>query len=357
MTDPEDAAEAGNSFLAYLYGAKVESPPASTPDRVQSVTDRSPTEFFTPDRVDTVTDRSPTEFFTPDRVDAVTDRSPTASPEKTDGSSATSSTVPEPPGIDVAEAVRDALADVIAVPITNLVMVNLRSLGDGGKNGAAGERIDTTSEGLQAIVDPARIPSVLVEKAVTHLIAPIAAATFGPIGPVIAIFAGNFAGELTHQALDADRNVTGIQRAEGAIQLTGAFANARIGRLAESESFRDYVSGVTGRQIAAIIGHDSGAATGLNGERVTGRPPAITAVVAAYEVDIPGSRSRSTLSADSTTVRIRPASFAVLECIPGEAVFRQWRSGSHEFLRLTDGTVFKRRIGGARPDRWARVSG
>ena len=289
MTNPEDAAEANNSFLAHIFGARAESPPASDPGKVKSVTDQQRPAFSDPGKVKSVTDqqrpafsdpgkvKSVTDqqrpaFSDPGKVKSVTDQQRPAFSEKTDASSATSSTVPEPRGIDVPQAVRDALADVIAVPITNVVMVNLRSLGNGGKNGAAGERIDTISEGLQALVDPARILSGLVEKAVTHLAAPIAAATFGPIGPVIAIFAGNFAGELTHQALDSDRNVTGIQRAESAIQLTGAFADARIGRLAESESFRDYVSGVTGRQITAIISHDSGAAPGRNGERVTGRP-------------------------------------------------------------------------------------
>lgn len=264
-------------------------------------------------------------------------------------------------GRDVAKAAEKALADVVAVPITDVVMAGVMPLDGGGENLAAGVQIDKISGAMQEVVDPARIPSALVEKAVTHLLThlltPIAAAVFGPVGPVIAIFVGDFAGELTHQVLDAGRDSAGIQFAESAIELTGAFADARIGRLAESQPFSEYVSSLVGQQIVAIIDKDTSTPASHEAERATGRTPAITAIVAAFEVDIPPSRSGSDSSADSTTTRVRPASLAVLTCIPAAAVARQWKSGSHEYLRLTDGTLLRRRIDGDRPGRWIRVDG
>ena len=227
---------------------------------------------------------------------------------------------------------------------------------EGGGNAATREDIDTISQALAEFVDPAEIPSVLVEKTVTHL----ATAAFAPLGPpglVIAVFVGKLAGELTHQALDAGRNPAAIQRAESAIELADGFADARIGQLAESEPFREYVSGLLSRSIAAIIHEDNGVASAHRAERLSDRAPTIAAVVVAYEVETPAITSGSALSGDSTVVSVRPASFAVLECVPAEAVASRWRRGSYEFLRLVDGTLIKRRIDGGAFGPWSWVSG
>jgi hypothetical protein len=244
-------------------------------------------------------------------------------------------------GLDINEAASTALADLVATPITKLTMAGIGTLEDGGGNEAAGELVDHFSEALQNIVDPARIPAGLVEKTVTHLVS-AATATLGPIGPVVAIFAGKFAGELTHQVLDADRDPAGIQSAENAIELADAFADARIGRLAESEPFADYLNDMLGKPIEAIVSEDASAAASRKKERETGKGPAITAIIAAYEVRGPASESDSASPGDSTPVRLRPVSVAVLECIPAKAVVRRWRSDSYEYLLLSDGTVVKR---------------
>jgi hypothetical protein len=66
------------------------------------------------------------------------------------------------------EAARDALADLVAAPDAKLTMAGIRRFNDGGENEAVGELIDHFSEALQDIGDPARIPSRLVEKTITH---------------------------------------------------------------------------------------------------------------------------------------------------------------------------------------------
>jgi hypothetical protein len=243
--------------------------------------------------------------------------------------------------IDISEAVSSAFADLVATPITKLTMAGIGTLEADGGNEAAGELIDHFSEALQDIVDPARIPVGLVEKTVTHLVS-AATAALGPIGPVVAIFVGKFAGELTHQVLDADRDPAGIESAENGIELANAFADARISQLAESEPFTEYLTNLLGKPIEAIVSEDASAASSRKKEQKISRRPAITALIAAYEVSVPARESGSGSSDDSATIQLRPVSVAVLECIPDEAVVKRWRSGPHEYLRLSDGTVVKR---------------
>ena len=261
-------------------------------------------------------------------------------------------------GLDLEDALRDALVNVVTVPITNVVMAGIMPLDSGSENVTAGEQINKVSGMFEAVVDPARIPSALVEKAVTHLLTPIAAAAFGPAGPIIAMFVGNFADELTHQVLDAGRDSAGIQFAESAIELTGAFADAQIGRLAESQPFSEYISGLVSQQIVAIVSGDADAGPSARhkAQSVPGQASAITAVVAVYEVDTLQSRSRPVSSAGSTTMQVRPALFAVLECIPAKSVVERWSWGLYEYLRLADGTLLRRRIGKDRPGRWTWVT-
>jgi hypothetical protein len=254
---------------------------------------------------------------------------------------------PDATDIDIRGAASQALADLVATPITKVTTASIRTLeGDDG-NEAAGELVDHYCEALQNIVDPARIPAGLVEKTVTHLFS-AATATLGPIGPVVAIFAGKFAGELTRQVLDADRDPAGIESAENAIELTNAFADARVGRLAESEPFAEYLNDLLGKPVEAIVSEDSSAAASHKKEREIGRRPAITAIIVAYEVRVPANESGSGSSDDSATIRLRPVSVAVLDCIPTKAVVNRWRSGSYEYLRLSDGTVAKRFFRGHR---------
>jgi len=258
-------------------------------------------------------------------------------------------------GPDVTEAAIDAVAAVITVPITSAVMAGVTPLGGADINAVAGERVDNICEALQDIVDPARIPSALVSRAVTHLLAPLATASFGPIGPVIAIFAGNFAGEFTHQILDASLDCADIQQAESAIELAGVFTDTSIGRLAESQPFADYVSDLVGRQVAAIIDKRVDPVACHESKPVTRKTGTITAVIAVYEVDASPSRSGSAASSELRTLRVRPASFAILKCIPADTVATQWQEGRYEFMLLADGTTLKRRIDGALSGRWSQV--
>ena len=254
---------------------------------------------------------------------------------------------------------------MVAKPITDFVMRGVPSE-RGGVNAAAGEGIDKFCEGLTLIADPARIPSVVAEKVVAHLTAHLLAATTlayplppldlllivfppstpGPIGPIVVFFAGKFASELTHEVVDGGRDAAGAEAAVGTIELVGGFADEQIGRLAESEPFREYLSDLISEPIAAIIGGDARAAPDQRADEDTGRPATITAVVAAYEVRSPAGGSGSTERGGPAAVQVRPASFAVLACIPKGAVTARWRSVSHEFLLLADGTLVKCRVHG-----------
>jgi hypothetical protein len=236
-----------------------------------------------------------------------------------------------------------------------------RLLNGSGEN-APTEGIDEITEVLQTIVDPARIPSLLAEEAVTHLTRHITAVVlglFGPAGLVVAVFVGKIAGELTHQALDADRNPNAIRDAESSIDFAGALADAGIDRLGESDPFRQFLSGLVSRPIAAIINRGDATAPDAPAEhrveRASDRLPIVTVVVAGYHIDAPPVRSGLYSSGNS-----KPApsfSSAVLECVPTEAIASQWRRGSYEFLRLTNGAVIKRRIDSRLPGPWAWVSG
>lgn len=87
-----------------------------------------------------------------------------------------------PPKANVEEAARGALADVIAEPITDLVMLGTSTVEPGSGDAAAGEEIDKLSEGLLDIVDPARLPSAMAEKVASHLTAHLLAVALGPAG-------------------------------------------------------------------------------------------------------------------------------------------------------------------------------
>ena len=240
---------------------------------------------------------------------------------------------------DVEEAARDALAEVIAEPITDLVMCGIRLLEPSGV--AAGDGIDKVSDVVTAIADPARIPAQVAEAVVSHLAAHLlGAAVFGPFGPVVAIYAGKFAGELTHQTLDGGKDTPRAQRAERAvttIEAAAAFTDAQIGRLAESAPFRDYVSDLTGKSIAAILPADDTVTRDISAEPATGQARMVTAAVAAYEVRVPED--------DPESVGVRPASLAILACILDQAVVGQWVSGMYQYLVLAGGTRIRRRIG------------
>jgi hypothetical protein len=262
----------------------------------------------------------------------------------------------------VEQAARKTVANVVAKPITDFVMRSVPSE-RGGENAAAGEGegIDNICEWLMAIADPARIPSAVAKKVVAHLTAHLtdhllAATTLGPIGPVVVFFAGEFAGELTHEVFYGGQDAAGAEAAVGTIELADGFADAQIGRLAESGPFREYLGGLISEPIAAIIDGDARAAPDQRADEGTGRPATITAVVAAYEVRSPAGGSGSTARGGPVAVRVRPASFAALACIPKGAVTARFTSVSHEFLLLADGTLVKRRLHGASRRRWVQVS-
>ena len=260
----------------------------------------------------------------------------------------------------VEQAARKTVANVVAKPITDFVMRSVPSE-RGGENAAAGEGTDNICEWLMAIADPARIPSAVAKKVAAHLTAHLtdhllAATTLGPIGPVVVFFAGEFAGELTHQVFYGGQGAAGAEAAVGTIELADGFADAQIGRLAESGPFREYLGGLISEPIAAIIDGDARAAPDQRADEGTGRPATITAVVAAYEVRSPAGGSGSTARGGPVAVRVRPASFAALACIPKGAVTARFTSVSHEFLLLADGTLVKRRLDGASRRRWVQVS-
>lgn len=214
----------------------------------------------------------------------------------------------------VAEAARDTVAQVIALPIAGLVMAVVRPLDGGGTDAAAQEGIDNLTEALEAAEDPARIPAAVVEEAVTHLLAHLATAAFGPAGPIVVIVVRTFVGELTHQALDSGRDNAEVQFAERGIELAGSFADARIGRLAESEPFDEFVSGLLAQGMAAIFGEPADPGAGED-------DPAIKAPVAVDE---------------AATFVVQPAF-------------------TDEHLLLPDGTVVRHCIAGGLTGSWVRV--
>jgi hypothetical protein len=260
----------------------------------------------------------------------------------------------EAAGPKVGQAACDALAQVVAAPLTGAVVAGVRPLDGGSADIAAQGQIDGLSEALQAVVDPGRIPSAVIQKAVTHLLTPLAAAALGPVGAVVAIFVGNVAGDLTDQVLNTGRDIAAERLAENSIELGGALDDARIGRLAESQPFTEYVGGLLAQPIAAII---SEAATPHGERHRTMRAPAACVVVAAYEVDTPGDRSSSTLSDEPPAARIRLVSSAVMYCIPESAVLGRGRASKYQYLRLSNGTIVRRRLDDGRPGPWTRMTG
>jgi hypothetical protein len=234
---------------------------------------------------------------------------------------------------DVQDAARDALADVIAEPITDMAVLGARLVQPGIGNAVAGAEIGNLSEVLMDAADPARLPAEVVEKVATHLTAHVLTPALGPVGLVVAIFAGKFAGELTHQLLGSGQEAPDHQDAVRAVEIVGTFADEDLGRLAESEPFRDYVSDLVGESIVAILPGGQQAPTTRDGQQAPatgeGKTPTITAVVAVYEVRSPE---------DDEAVQVRPVSSAAWRCIPRKAVANRWRAGSYVYLTLTDGT-------------------
>ncbi len=72
---------------------------------------------------------------------------------------------------------------------------------------------------------------------------------------------------------------------------------------------------------------------------------AFQAVIAVYQV-----------CPEAGGVQWRQNSFAVLTCIPEDAVIHWWTSGPYEFMELADGTRLRRHIGSG-AGRWERISG
>jgi hypothetical protein len=144
-----------------------------------------------------------------------------------------------------------------------------------------------------------------------------------------------------------------IQHAEDAIELVGTFADASIGRLAESQPFADYISDLVGTRIAAIIDTDGDAAANHESEPITSEARTIKAVVAVYEVEVSPNRFGAAATTYPRTVRVRPASLAVLECISAGTVVRRLREGPYEYLLLADGTALR---GCIDETRWSRIS-
>lgn len=99
--------------------------------------------------------------------------------------------VPTPPasedGPKVQQAVRDALANFIAEPITDVVVLGVRAVGAGGADATAELGVDRVGGWLTAIADPAKIPSAVAKKAAEHLTNYLLTPATGPIGIVVAI--------------------------------------------------------------------------------------------------------------------------------------------------------------------------
>jgi len=248
------------------------------------------------------------------------------------------------------------------------------------------------------VVDPAAFASSVVDKAVRHCTAQVLAAPLGPIGVGIAFFAGKFAGELTHQVLDGGGDAAGVQGVERAIELADMAVDARLGRLAESDQFREYVSDLLSKPIIAILPGDTPAAPGQGpdhmpgqaSDHMAGQSATIRGVLIAYKVDSPAGRYsdeqqeqlRIQQSVDETgvdaeparpeeavvssggsrAVRVQPAFFPFV-CVPEGAVAERRTSTLYqpdtlerENLLLTDGTLIERQIRGGLPGPWDRVS-
>lgn len=280
--------------------------------------------------------------------------------------------------LHVGEAARDALGKTFAEPVTNVVAVGFRLLeGRGGGAAAAekAEQVDQVCEVAKAVVDPASVASSVVDKAVRHCTAQVLAAPLGPIGVGIAFFAGKLASELTHQALDTGGDAAGTQ----GIELTGMVADASLGRLAESDVFRDYLTDLLSQPVIAILPSGTPAAHGQQpghepghepGHRAA-QPATIRGVLVAYKVNSPAARhpagyqeasGAAAPSGDSPTIQVQPASYA-FACVPEGAVAerRTWTSYhpdplKRENLLLTDGTLIERHTRGGVPGPWARVS-
>lgn len=250
---------------------------------------------------------------------------------------------------ELQEAVRDALANFIAKPITDALVLGVQAVGvGGGGDVAAVEQTDRICGWLTDMVDPVRIPSTVAKKVAEHITGCLFTPALGPIGVGIAIFMGDFIESLTRQAIYGDRCAAVIEDAVDVVDSAGALADGWIGPLAASETFREFVINVTGETIADVIFVDDSPAGGHAADEATGPPATITVAVAVYEVPLPGALPRS------GPAQVELASHVAVAPIP-VWVAKRWSSGSYEFLELADRTLIKRRIDVAPPGRWVRA--
>lgn len=215
-------------------------------------------------------------------------------------------------GQDIEEAARDAAADVAARAITDVVMRGVSLFVPGSGSVAAGAAIDNLNEVLQDLVDPARLPAEAVGKATFHVVADLLIPSIGPFGIAIAFVVGEFTEDLTHQLLDDGEDTSDVQDAEAGIEVAGVVADGCIGRLAESEPFSEFISGLAARSIAENLpGGERASATGGEQELT------ITAVAAVYGVRRPADRMRPV---SVTAFTRRPASPTIPVIRPEEPV-------------------------------------
>ena len=295
--------------------------------------------------------------------------------------------------LDFREAAHNAFGEALAEPITAELIKGIGLLEGGGEGAATVEEMDDICRVTNMVLDPADFVSSLVDKGVEHVVGQCLVASLGPVGIGIAFFAGKLASELTKQVLDSGSDGRGLRDAEGAIDLAGIVADASIGRLAESDLFRERVSDLVGKGITAILYGDASAVPPHTADQRVGRAATITAVLMTYKVDSPtggypaGQQQLTALSARwkreteraqregsvATASRLAKASEGVassgdsqtvrVTCIPEDTVAARWKWFSYKsgfeqgnFLLLTDGTLIQRGFHGGLPGRWASVS-
>lgn len=293
--------------------------------------------------------------------------------------------------LEVEEAARDALGQTFVEPMTNVLTIGFRLLEGNGGDSVTAEELNEICGLAKKVVDPEKFVSSMVDQGVRHLVSALLVPSFGPVGVGIAFFFGKFAGELTDQVLKPESDSHGgvVRVAENIIDSADMLGDASVGRLAESDSFREYIGKLLDKPIIAILPGDTHVVPSPSAGETAAQPASIRVLLMAFKVDCPTGGSlddrqeqpslqhgrkrdkveaerapQNTVAAsgDSRAARARPA-FARLVCVPKDAIAARgtWTSYhqapfEQENLLLTDGTLIERHIHAGAPGRWARVS-